>query len=386
MKLRLINVAAAFLVGCSLVVSEMPSQAEDETHANDSQSKDVYVPGPGTRPQLMFACCDQGKEALSSLFANPAVFADLKELHAGLAIPSNDLSPDRAQFIHKLNEAGLPVTAWIVLPSEEGYYVNANNAAETARQFAEFEKWSNENSLRWNAVGLGIEPDFEEFQWSKWRLASTMLRRSFEGGRVLAARQAYTALIHQMQAHGYRVQTYQLIFLADERKAHSTVLERLLGLVDVRGDEEVLMTYSNFNHKVGAAMVWSYGQDTQTVAVGSTLSSGNSALDAKYGPLNWEEFSRDVVVASYFSHEVGVYSLEGCVRQGFLPRLKTMDWNQGVEIPAAALASMYRFRAVIQGILWTASHVLYFATLFLIALIWLVRHRIRRKHASRTVI
>jgi hypothetical protein len=386
MKMRLINVAAAFVVGCSLFVSEMPSQAEGETHASSAPNKDVYVPGPGTRPQLMFACCDQGKEALSALFADPRVFADLMELHAGLAIPMNELSPDRAQLIHRLNEAGLPAIAWIVLPGEQGYYVNAYNAPETAHRFAEFEKWSKENDLRWNAVGLDIEPDFKEFQWPKWRLASTLLRRGFEGGRVRAARQVYAALIHQMQAHGYRVQTYQLIFLADERKAHSTVLERLFGLVDVRGDEEVLMTYSNFNHKVGAAMVWSYGQGTQAVAVGSTLSSGNAALDAKYGPLNWEEFSRDVVVASHFSRQVGVYSLEGCVRQGFLPRLKAMDWNQGVEIPAAALARMHRFRAVVQGILWTASHLLYFGTVFLIVVIGLVRRRIHRKHSPRAVL
>jgi hypothetical protein len=286
MKIRLINVAAALVVGCLLVVSEMPSQAQDETHARSAPSKDVYVPGPGARPQLMFACCDQGKEALNALFADPSVFADLKELHAGLAIPMDELSPDRAQLIHRLNEAGLPAIAWIVLPGEQGYYVNANNAPETARRFAEFEKWSKENHLHWNAVGLDIEPDFREFQWPKWRLASTLLRRGFEGGRVRAARQANAALIHEIQAHGYRVQTYQLIFLADERRAHSTVLERLFGLVDVRGDEEVLMTYSNFNHKVGAAMVWTYGQDAQAVAVGSTLSSGNAALDAKYGPLN----------------------------------------------------------------------------------------------------
>jgi hypothetical protein len=385
MKMCLINVAAAFVAGCSLVLTELPSQAEDETHANSAPSKGVYVPGPGTRPQLIFACCDQGKEAISALFADPRVFADLKELHAGLAIPMNELSPERAQLIHQLNEDGLPAIAWIVLPGEQGYYVNAYNPRETAGWFAEFEKWSGKNDLRWNAVGLDIEPDFKEFQWPKWRLALTLLQRGFEGGRVRAARQAYAALIHQIQAHGYRVQTYQLIFIADERKAHSTLLERLFGLVDVRGNEEVLMTYSNFNHKVGAAMVWSYGQDTQAVAVGSTLSSGNAALDAKYGPLNWEEFSRDVVVASHFSRQVGVYSLEGCVRQGFLPRLKTLDWNQGVEIPSAALARMHRFRVLIQGVLWTASHLLYFATAFLIVVIGFVGRRIRRKHLPRAV-
>jgi hypothetical protein len=375
----------------SLLVSLVLSAAATSTCTSptiarlgaSAASEDIYVPGPGTRPQLMFACCDQGKEALSNLFADPTVFAELKELHAGLAIPIDDLSPARAQLIRRLNEAGLPAIAWIVLPGEQGYYVNAGNASQTERRFADFEKWSKENGLRWNGVGLDIEPGFREFQWPKWRRAWTLLRRGFDGGLVSGPRQAYAALIHEMQAHGYRVQTYQLIFLADERKANSTVLERLFGLVDMRGDEEVLMTYSNFNHKAGAAMLWSYGQDTQALAVGSTLGSGNAALDAKYGPLNWEEFSRDTIVASHFSHQVGVYSLEGCVRQGFLPRLKAMDWNQGVTVPAAALARMHRFRAVVQGILWTASHLLYFATLFLIVVLLLVQRRIRRKHAAR---
>ena len=343
-----------------------------------SGSKDgIYVPNR-TRPQLIFACCDQGKEALSALFADPTVFADLKELHAGLAVPIDDLSPDRARLIHRLNEAGLPAIAG------PGFYVNASNAPQTGRWFAEFEKWSKENNLRWNSVVLDIEPDFGEFKWSEWRLAWTLLRRGFDRERVSGPRRAYAVLIHEMQAHGYRVQTVQFVFLADERKAHSTLLERLFGLVDVRGDEEVLMTYSSFNHKAGAAMVWSYGQDTQALAVGSTLGSGNPAIDAKYGPLNWEEFSRDTIVASHFSRQVGVFNLKGCVRQGFLPRLKAMDWDQGVEIPAAALARMRRFRAVVQGILWAVSHLLYFAAVFLIAVIWLVRRRIRRKHGPLT--
>ncbi len=317
------------------------------------------------------------------MLADPTVFAALKELHAGLAIPIDELSPDRAQLIRQLNEAGLPAVAWMVLPGNQGYYVNASNAPQTARRFAEFENWSKENHLSWNAIGLDIEPDFNEFHGPKGRLAWTLLRRGFDEERVRGPRQAYGDLIREMQAHGYRVQTYQLIFLADERKVHSTILERLFGLVDVRGDEEVLMAYSSFNHKVGAAMVWSYGLDTQALAVGSTLGSGDAAMDAKYGPLNWEEFSRDTIVASHFSREVGVYSLEGCVRQGFLPRLKAMDWNRGVEIPAAALARMRRFRTLVQAILWTASHLLYFAAGLLIGLTWLARRLIRRRHASQ---
>ena len=75
------------------------------------------------------------------------------------------------------------------------------------------------NNLRWNAVGLDFEPDFRELQWPRWRLAWTLLRRCFDAKPVPALGRRMLALIREMQAHGYRVQTYQLIFLADETES-----------------------------------------------------------------------------------------------------------------------------------------------------------------------
>ena len=351
-----------------------------------TSSKDIDVPGPGKVPQLIFTCCDQGIRAMHSLFADPMVLADLKELHAGLAVALGDLSPERTLLVHRLNEAGIPAIAWLLLPGEQGYYANVDNAPQMAARFAMFDKWTREHGLRWEAVGLDIEPNFGEFKAPKWRIFWTMLRRSFDGERVRGPRAAYSALIREIRARGYRVQTYQLPFLADERKVHSTMLERLFGLVDVRGDEEVLMAYSSFNHMAGGAVVWTYSQDAQRLAVGSTLGSGNAKLDAKYGPLNWEEFSRDTIVASHFSPAVGVYSLEGCVRQGFLTRLTGKDWSQGVVLPAAAMARMHRFRLTVQSILWTASHLLYLVAALLMAVIWIIRRRIRRKQSAVTTV
>lgn len=351
---------------------------------NKSSDADVRVAGPGKRPDLIFACCDQGAESLKTVLGDPAVVADLKDLHAGLAVALDDLSPLRAQIVQQLNEAGIPTIAWLVLPRDQGYYVNASNAPQAAARFAQFEQWTQANHLRWDAVGLDIEPNFEEFKGSKAHIFWMLVRRSFGGERVRKAKAEYSALIRQIQAAGYPVQTYQMTFLADERKAHSTLLERLFGMVDVRGNQEVLMAYSSFNHRAGAAAVWSYGQDAQALAVGSTLSTGNAQMDAKYGPLNWEEFSRDVIVASHFSSTVGVYSLEGCVRQGFLPRLKSMDWNQSVTIPGASVEGVHRFRLMVQAILWTVSHFFYFLTAFLILVVWFIRWRVRKKRAAQT--
>jgi len=41
----------------------------------------------------------------------------------------------------------------------------------------------------------------------------------------------------------------------------------------------------------------------------------------------WEELSRDLLLASGVTRDIFVFSLEGCVRQGFLERLLDFDWR-----------------------------------------------------------
>jgi hypothetical protein len=95
-------------------------------------------------------------------------------------------------------------------------------------------------------------------------------------------------------------------------------------------------------------------------------------LDAQYPPLSWEEFSRDLIVAHHFSPIVGVYSLEGCVHQGFIPKLKTMDWTQAVVIPAESLKQAAQAKNGIHAVLWLGSHLIYFILAFLLVFIWIV--------------
>ena len=353
-----------------------------------SGDKDLVIRSNGQEPPRLTFACDRSTPELATLFT-PQLIADLKELHAGIALSTEDFSPARAQVVQQLNAAGIPMTAWIVLPKEQGYYVNASNARQTAERFAEFDKWTTANGLRWEAVGLDIEPNFSEFSNfhdHKLRVVWAMLKRAVDAKRVQRAREAYLMLIGKIRSRGYSVQTYQLEFIVPERKAHSTLLERILGVVDVRGDDEVLMLYSSFNHKMGAAIISQFGPDTQTVAVGSTASSGDAAMDKKYPPLDWDEFSRDLLVAHHFSPVIGVYSLEGCVLQGFIPRLKTIDWSRSVVIPASSVQDAFHFARGVQSVLWLGSHLLYFVAFFLLAIIWFVRMFInwrRRKREAR---
>lgn len=336
---------------------------------------------PGLIPQLIFAC-ELNTDSLQKLFTNPDVLPILQALNAGISLSLPDYSPGRAKIIQQLNQAGIPVTAWLVLSKEAGYYLNAGNVSEAAARFTDFEKWTEKYNLKWAGIGLDIEPglkDFTSIHESKWKLFRTLLGRSVSKIRKQQSENAmksYSALIQHMRERGFSVQTYQLLFIADERKAHSTILDRVFGVVQARGDMEVLMIYSSFNH-VGPALVYSYGKDAQVIAIGSTSTGNDSAMNAKFHPLNWEEFEKDLITASHFTHIIGVYSLEGCVYQGFLQHLKNFDWDQTVVISSESINQVAHFRKVVGFLIWILSAWIYiFIVLILLFLLFIWRLRI----------
>jgi hypothetical protein len=340
----------------------------------------VNVQGPGVPPNLGFACCDQGIEEMQALFNNQDVIADLKDLHAEVAIPILDFSPERAAAVHRLNQAGIPVIAWVLLGKEQGLFLNVDNASEAAERIKRLEKWSSENGLKWTTIGLDIEPNFNDFanlKTHRLRLVARLVHRSFDGTRVSRARHEYSELIDQIRSRGFPVQTYVMPYIPAERSVHSTLLDRMLGTVDVRGDVEYLMLYTSSARAVGAGMIWSIGRNAQAIAIGST--DGDSAPGSGVGPLNWQEFSRDLIVASHYSKYIGVYNLEGCVRQGFLPRLKTIDWSQSVTIPEQSIRRARRLGLVLRAVLWIGSNLLYIAIVLIFTVSWMVWRWCRRR-------
>jgi membrane protease YdiL (CAAX protease family) len=175
------------------------------------------------------------------------------------------------------------------------------------------------------------------------------MARAADDRHILEARERYRDLIGRMRRGGYAVEVYQLFFMADERRAHSTLLERLFQVVDVSGERNCLMLYTSFHHSWGASVIRTYGGDAGTIVIGST--GGDSALDAGFAPLNWDEFLRDLQAARRWTNEIGVYSLEGCVRQGMLARLRSVDWSRDTP-PGPAAWQPQAIRAGIAIVLW----------------------------------
>jgi hypothetical protein len=190
------------------------------------------------------------------------------------------------------------------------------------------------------------------------------------GGRIERAHKAYSTLIGEIRSHGYPVQIYQMPYIPAERSVHSSLPDRLLGTVDVRGDQDYLMLYTSYARPVGAGIIWSLGPNASGIAIGST--DGDTAAGTTSGPLDWNEFSRDLIVASHFTRQVGVYDLEGCVRQNFLPRLLAMNWNQSVIIPAESARRAARLGFIARSVLWIVSNLIYLILAGLLLIGWLL--------------
>lgn len=312
-------------------------------------------------PSRLTFFCELGAEPLQALFADPAVLEHLVALRASVSLGILDLSAERAAVARRLHEAGVPVIAWQLLPAEQGYWFNLDNAPQAAARYVAFRQWTAEHQLIWNGVGLDIEPDLHELRRllaRGWRELPALLRRLRRSERLSQARAAYGALVARIREDGYRVDTYQLPLIVDERQARSTLLQRLLGVVDLPADREVLMLYSSFVRPHGVSLLESYGAQAGSIGVGSTGGGVELPGAGSAPPLSWDELSRDLRWARLRCADLHVFSLEGCVRQGFLARLRSFDWEPPAQVTQTKTRRMELMRRVGKAVLWAAARLL----------------------------
>jgi len=303
-----------------------------------------------SKPELTFFT-ELNSQALKKLFSNKAMIKDLQALDAAVSLGILDLSDIRADVVKRLNKANIPVIAWLLLPEEEGYWFNIDNYEQAAARYVSFKAWTTQHDLKWAGVGLDIEMDIQDLrrikeQKNHGEFASNIITRYLDKRRVSKARQAYQALVDLIHADGYPVESYHLPLISEERRAHATVLQRTIGLVDLETDKEVLMLYSSFYRPDGAAVLWSYAPEADSVGVGNTGGGVDVEGVIDLDPLTWEEFSRDLRLCVMREKPVHIFCLEGCVEQGFFSKLIDFDWDEPVSVPD----SLTRVRAIRTGI------------------------------------
>lgn len=332
-------------------------------------------------PQMAFFCELEAAQ-LEVLFESGQVIATLQKLDAGVALAIRDFSTERAAVVRRLNEAGIPVTAWLLLPEEEGYWFNLDNAPLAVQRYQDFQAWSQNEHLKWLRIGLDIEPDFRLITALKEGVMPALRfifsTASHRKKRFASARLLYRQLVEQIHNDGYEVEAYQLPLILEERRSRSFVLQRWLGVLDLEVDREVLMLYSSFSRPWGDALLLSYGKDAQNIAIGSTGGGVDLEGVADTRPLDWQEFSRDLLIAGLLKPEVAIFSLEGCVQRGYLEKLIHFDWQQSVQVERRKYVLVQQVRRLLAAALWILERPWLPAAL----LILMVLLQIRRKKSN----
>jgi hypothetical protein len=325
-------------------------------------------------PNLIFFC-ELESQPLQELFSKPEVVQCLKALKAQVSLGLLDLSQERAEVVQRLNQEGIPLTAWLLLPKDQGYWFNLDNAPQAASRYGAFKRWSAANNLSWSGIGLDIETDIQllqQFRRERWNVLQKLIKKAFDRWRFANATQHYRSLITQIRSDGYFVESYQIPFIIDERKASSDILQRMAGLVDLQVDREVLMLYTSFFRPHGPGILWDYGRDAGGIGIGNT--GGGVQMEGFKEPayLDWPELQRDLLLARQLTDYIHIFSLEGCVMNGLLERLHDFDWSQSPVIPHGQAKKIRNYRKTAQTVLWTLSHPLHVIGAG-VGLFWLMR-------------
>ena len=116
------------------------------------------------------------------------------------------------------------------------------------------------------------------------------------------------------------------------------------------------MLYTSFLRPRGPGVFWSYAAGARSVGVGSTGGGVQIGGVGAIPPLNWDELSRDLRLARRRTDDVRLFSLEGCARQGFLGRTRTLDWAEPVAPPIELAAHVDQWRRALRAVLWVDAH------------------------------
>ena len=328
-----------------------------------------------TSPAQLTFFTELEKGPLTALFCEHGVVDQLVALKASVSMGILDFCDERAEVVRLLNARGVPVIAWQLLPKEKGYWYHLNNAPDAVDRYRQFREWSLRENLKWDAIGIDIEPDINEIQQllqRRFRTLSNFFKRLWNRKQFEESCAIYQSLVESMRADGYSVQSYECFFMADERKVGSTLLNRLFGLADIPADKRVAMLYSSYFRPVGIGVLGIYAQTADAAAIG--LTGGGVALEGfdHKRPMSWDEFSRDLRIANRCCHgDVHVFSLEGCVERGYLERLAHFDWNKSADCPRHLTVLLKVARIFSLGALWLLAHTRYLLAMVAL-LIWVL--------------
>lgn len=308
-----------------------------------------------SRPGFSFFCELPSKQ-FNELFSDSALIRQLVRMQASVRIGLHDFSPERTLTIQKLNQAGIPVVAWLLLPEEDGYWFNMHNGEKALKRYADFKSWTAENQLKWEGIGIDIEPDMNDAKLAikhPWKLGWKVYKRLYDNNSLNEAKAIYQMLISTMKSDGFRVESYLIPFIYDERAKNTTSVQKLMGIVDLKTEVEIPMLYTSAMNN--PAIIPTYQRDRMPIALGST--GGGVVIEGiELKAITWDNLERDILLASQFTDEIHIFCLETSVQKGFLTKIEAMDFEQKAPDIQTELEKQKKFNGAIRFIIVVLDH------------------------------
>jgi hypothetical protein len=321
----------------------------------------------GVRPHLSFFCELPEKE-FYELFADSSLISELVEMKVSLRIGLHDFAATRTLTIQKLNKAGIPVFAWLLLPEEDGYWFNMQNGEKARKRYEDFKKWTAENQLQWEGIGIDLEPDMNDAKMAMtnpWKFGWKAYKRLWDNKSLKAATDIYQKLISDMKDDGYVVESYIIPYLYEERAKKTTSFQKLLGIVDIVTDREIPMLYSSGVGNPGIIALYHTG--SVPVALGST-GGGVKIEGFELSALTWDKLERDLLIASKLTDEIHIFCLETSVQKGFLKNIKSLDFNQKAPDISTEITKQRKTNSFVRFVLIILDHPFWFSAGILVIL------------------
>lgn len=281
-------------------------------------------------PRLSFFNEQEGRD-LKTLFADTTLIPTLRELGAEIRMGMLDLSPERAGVLHALNEAEIPVVAWLLLPKEQGYWFHSGNASQAFARYHEIRDWAKSEGIAFAGIGIDLEldmNDIELFKNNKLKLFGKVLARLYARDQFLNAQEEYRKLIQTVRDDGYPIESYYVPFIRYETERGRTALQQATGFMDLETDKDIPMLYTSFmGNPYGTLKVLAIDEGLKHIAIGST----GGGFDPTLPSMSWDALAYDLRVAAQTAEEIHIFCLEATVEKGFLPRLIDFDFAAPAE-------------------------------------------------------
>lgn len=317
----------------------------------------------GAKPKYSFFCELPGKE-FSELFSDSILIKQLVKMQAAVRIGLHDFSEERTKTIQKLNQAGIPVVAWLLLPEEEGYWFNMNNGAKAEKRYADFQVWTKANHLNWKGIGIDLELDINDAKLAvkhPWKLAWKAYKRLYNSEQLKEGKEIYRNLINKMMADGYAVESYVIPFVFIEREEGTQSLQKLMGIVDLETDTEIPMVYTSAMNNSGIISV--FHQKDMPIALGST-GGGVKIEGVELKALDWNQLKRDILISSKLTNEIHIFCLETSIKNNYLEKIESIDFSEPTPDVQQDIQKQLKYNRYIAFLLVSLNHPFWLTAIF----------------------